>query len=446
MGNDNQIKVSVIIPVYNAERYLRKTLDSIISQSLNEIEIICVDDGSIDGSLSILYEYKELDSRIKILRQKEKTDGAAAARNMGIVNAKGEFLSILDADDFFESNMLEEALLTATEERADIVLYDGWVYDDRKHSDGFAGFILQNRYLPPKKTFSPIDNADNLFVMAIGAPWGGLYRKSFIEKNNIRFQSVYHVDDLGFVFLAFACAERISVINKKFVHYRKNTGTSQSDKISLHPEAMYLSMDLLKIELEKREKYNDFRYGFASEVILYSMFYLNEMKDWSAFEALYDALKNHYYKKFGVNDLPAERCPNRYWIKIRDFINESSAGEYAYYKWRGIEPFATDLGYADLFPYDRVSNDIKVIIYGAGNVGRSFYSMIKEDKYCKCEHVVDSNYQNFLGSEILIENPYLIPSWDYDFVLVCVLSDKIKQEIKDTLLKIGINEEKIITI
>lgn len=446
MGTNNVIKISVIIPVYNAAKYLRKALDSVIAQTLKEIEIICVDDGSTDDSLSILYEYQKMDSRIQVFKHEEKTEGAAAARNMGLDKATGEYLSILDADDFFESNMLEDALLAATEENADIVLYDGWVFDDRNQTDVNVGFILQHKYLPRQKTFSPIENADNLFVMAIGAAWGGLYRRSFINKNEIRFQSVHHADDLWFVFLAFACAERITVINKKYVHYRENTGTSQSDKISLHPESMYLSMELLKKELERRNKFHDFRYGFASEVILYSMFYLNEMKDWSAFESLYNALKDCYYQKLGVYDLPRERCTNTYWLKVRDFIKESSTGEYAYYKWRGIDPFTHDAGNAEMFPFDKIAYGNKVILYGAGAVGRSFFKLIKENDYCICDHIVDTNYCKLSDLEILIENPKEIISWDFDFVLICVLSEKAKMEIKDSLLGMGIEVEKIITV
>lgn len=446
MEKKNNVKISVIMPVYNASPYLRQALDSIISQTFKEIEIICVDDGSTDDSLSILYEYQRTDPRIAVIRHTEKTEGAAAARNIGIEKAKGEFLSILDADDYFEPNMLEEAFYTASNEDVDIVLYDGWVYDEKNQTDVRAGFILQHRYLPKQNVFSPEENADNLFVMAIGAAWGGLYRRSFILKNGIKFQSVHHADDLGFVFLAFACAERIAVINKKFVHYRKNTGVSQSDKISLHPESMYLSMELLKKELEQRDKYTSFRYGFAAEVILYSMFYLNEMRDWDAFEDLYNALKERYYQELGVYDLTMDHCANRYWINVRDFIKESSAGKYAYYKWRGLDPFLFDMGSTDLFPYDKVKHDDKVVLYGAGAVGRSFYKLIKDERYCACEHVVDSNHQKLNNIEINVENPDKINSWDFDYIVICVLSEKIQNEIKRLLLNMGIDKGKIITI
>ena len=115
------VKVSVIIPVYNAQQYLKQCLDSICQQTLHEIEIICIDDGSTDDSLRILQEYTKKESRLQILTQKNQ--GAGAARNCGLRAAKGLYLSFLDADDFFEPNMLEEALNEIETYKADFICF-----------------------------------------------------------------------------------------------------------------------------------------------------------------------------------------------------------------------------------------------------------------------------------------------------------------------------------
>ena len=99
------IKVSVIIPVYNVEQYLRPCLDSVLNQTLKNIEIICIDDGSTDDSLKILMEYAEKDNRITILKQKNK--GAGVARNYGMSIATGEYFLFLDSDDFFSETLLQ---------------------------------------------------------------------------------------------------------------------------------------------------------------------------------------------------------------------------------------------------------------------------------------------------------------------------------------------------
>ena len=111
------VKVSVIIPVYNVEPYLKQCMDSVVGQTLKDIEIICVDDGSTDGSLDILKEYATEDSRIQIIEQKNA--GAGAARNNGMRHATGKYLSFLDSDDFFEPRMLEKAYDLAEKDQAD---------------------------------------------------------------------------------------------------------------------------------------------------------------------------------------------------------------------------------------------------------------------------------------------------------------------------------------
>lgn len=112
-------KVSVIIPVYNVAPYLRRNLDSVLGQTLRDIEVICVDDGSDDGCAKILEEYAQKDPRVRVLSQKNA--GAGAARNLGLAHAGGEFLSFLDSDDFFESAMLEKMVALAEADNADFV-------------------------------------------------------------------------------------------------------------------------------------------------------------------------------------------------------------------------------------------------------------------------------------------------------------------------------------
>ena len=116
-----EVKVSVIIPVYNVEKYLRECIDSILNQTLHELELICVDDGSTDGSLEILQAYEKKDNRVTVLTQHNQ--GAGAARNKGLQIAKGEYLSFLDADDFFAPGMLEEAYRKCKSVSADVCVY-----------------------------------------------------------------------------------------------------------------------------------------------------------------------------------------------------------------------------------------------------------------------------------------------------------------------------------
>ena len=116
-----KIKVSVIIPVYNTENYLRACLDSVVNQTLRDIEIICVNDGSTDNSLSILKEYAQKDSRIVLINQKNA--GVSVARNNAIAVAKGEYLAFLDSDDWFEPDAVETAYFKISQDKTDVVIF-----------------------------------------------------------------------------------------------------------------------------------------------------------------------------------------------------------------------------------------------------------------------------------------------------------------------------------
>lgn len=144
------IDVSVIIPVYNTAPYLKTCLNSILNQTLTNIEIICIDDGSTDQSLMILKYYAKIDSRIKILVQKNQ--GAGAARNYGMKVAHGRYLSFLDSDDFFHPNLLKKSVFLADKTKADIVIYKINMFDNKKknaiHASGlFVNIIMSKRYL-----------------------------------------------------------------------------------------------------------------------------------------------------------------------------------------------------------------------------------------------------------------------------------------------------------
>ena len=132
-------KVSVVIPVYNTQKYLDQCLGSILFQTYRNLEIICVNDGSTDNSLAILQKYAKFDKRIKIIDQKNM--GISPARNEGMKVATGEFIIFFDSDDFFDSTMIEEMVMKAEEYDADIAVCSYSVFDDRVQKD-VSGTLL----------------------------------------------------------------------------------------------------------------------------------------------------------------------------------------------------------------------------------------------------------------------------------------------------------------
>ena len=148
-----EVRVSVIVPVYNAEDTIRDCLDDITGQTLRETEIICVDDGSSDGSVSVIEEYRQKDGRIRVIRQENQ--GAGAARNTGMKEAQGEYLCFLDADDRFEPEMLEEAWKRCCETGADTCVWSADCFDAGTGEVQAYTSAFDKRYIPQANPFDP---------------------------------------------------------------------------------------------------------------------------------------------------------------------------------------------------------------------------------------------------------------------------------------------------
>lgn len=200
------VKVSVIIPVYNSEKYLNKCLDSLVNQTLKDIEIIIVNDGSIDNSENIIKSYLN-DSRINYFVQENQ--GQAAARNRALKLAKGEYISFVDSDDYVDLNMLEE-LYNAANSMYDIVVCDFYqTYLNGENIDEYCSIL--------KKSEGVISCKDYLFAGA--GPWNKIYKRNFLMDNNFNFPE-------GIVYEDYASIPTLAIYNPKiyyvkmaFLHY-----------------------------------------------------------------------------------------------------------------------------------------------------------------------------------------------------------------------------------
>ena len=259
---DYEPKVSVIIPVYNVEEYLRQCLDSVINQTLKEIEIICVDDGSTDSSLEILKEYAAKDHRITVITQQNLHAGVA--RNAGLAVAKGEYLSFLDSDDFFELNMLEETYNKAIKDNSDIVIFNFYNYDNISKTEK-TSYAYDKKFL---NTFSPKKFKDYIYFISTPAPWNKIFKSSLIENESLKFENLQSCNDITFVNSALSFATNISVVNKYFVHYRNNlTSNISANRVSM-PINILLAFSKLKYNLLKKNVYNLFEQNFKTQLII----------------------------------------------------------------------------------------------------------------------------------------------------------------------------------
>lgn len=249
---DNNIsyipKVSVIIPVYNTEKYLRKCLNSVINQTLEEIEIICVDDGSTDNSLKILKEYAKKDNRIKVVKQ--NNSNAGVARNSGLNISNGEYVFFLDSDDWIDESCLLKSYTKAQKSKSDIVIFAYDQYDDRNKKITFKQSIAE-KYLTD---FSPSAYKDDLFTITNPAAWTKLFRTKLIKDNNICFNSCKTCNDLSFTYIAMICSEKISCLQDVLIHYRTNQtmNLSSGTNRGKHTHCLITSVNTLYKNMVKK--------------------------------------------------------------------------------------------------------------------------------------------------------------------------------------------------
>lgn len=234
---DSIIKVSIIVPVYNVEKFLRECLDSIASQTLKEFEVICINDGSTDNSLEILNEYATKDKRFIVLSQENQ--GQGVARNKGVELARGEYIQFIDPDDWIELNMLETLYNFAKEHHSQIVKFNYTDYNDYSGKYKQQDFIkqIQEEYNydlneTPYYTWR-ILKKDCLTGLDLHV-WAHFYKTEFIKSNKIRFAPSKHGEDHLFVDGAIVLANKIDYLNKYLYFYRIRSGSAVRIKTDIN--------------------------------------------------------------------------------------------------------------------------------------------------------------------------------------------------------------------
>lgn len=247
------VKVSVVIPVYNVEDYLGECLDSVVNQTLTDIEIICVNDGSTDKSLEILNEYASKDDRITVIDQ--ENGGHAVATNRGMKLAKGDFLYLMDSDDIVDIHALEETVKVAEERNVDFVIFQAINYymdtDELVEQENYSMNELAD--FVGDKVFNWKDIKDFAFSITV-TPWSKIYKREFIEKNNCRFPEGLVFDDNIFFWEVLFSAERITFYRK---HLFKRRWHSTSSTMSGNRNFLD-SIEIFKIMWETFQRFGTF--------------------------------------------------------------------------------------------------------------------------------------------------------------------------------------------
>ena len=213
----SDIKVSIIIPIYNPGEELINSMNSIIGQNLESMEIICINDGSSDNSLDLLEHYAKRDSRIRIINQ--ENSGAGIARNNGIEHAKGEYLLFLDSDDWLEENTCELLYHYAKMHDADLVLFNCLIHEDNDNLKELV--FLDETY--ENKIFDYKNIQGKIFNGPLGVIWNKFYKTDFLKENKIIFPDYKLFNDVEFHIKCMTLADRITFFNNIFYHYNNIT-------------------------------------------------------------------------------------------------------------------------------------------------------------------------------------------------------------------------------
>ncbi len=379
--------LSVIVPIYNVEKYLQQCVDSIINQRYKKLDIVLVDDGSTDNSGKIADLYKN-DPRVKVIHK--QNEGLLKARFEGAREAAGEFVTFVDADDWIDKDMYSGMMAKVEEKNVDMI----WCGMKRSYEDGESYDIM------------PLLSE-------------GLYEEKNLRKN-VWPQMLWNDEKGTNVLNASLCSKII----------RKN---------------------ILYARLQKTSTL-DIYYGEDAAVLFPAML------DIHSFYVMHKSFYHHRQRKKGniASYIQDNECVEKLSILYRYLKEQFTERGYIKLFQKQLDLFYMNLlelrkNYLEcienknevFFPFYFVQANDKVIVYGAGNVGQAYIRQNEKYHFCNVVQWVDKGYQNFDKSLNIVE-PEKIGAVDYDWVIIAVQTPGLAREIKEGLIAVGVQREKIV--
>lgn len=260
-----QPAVSILVPIYNTEKYLRQCLESITNQTLKNIEIICIDDGSTDKSPEIIKEYQEKDSRIKVITK--ENSGYGDSMNQGLEKVTGEYIGIVEPDDFVDLNAFESLYNLAKDNDAEIVRTNYYHNKDNKDTKFF--------YVNPTDANRIIDPSRHIWIFyQAPAIWSAIYKRELIIDNEIKFLPTpgASYQDTGFNFKAWSLTKRAFFTTEAFLHYRVD---NESSSVNNPGKVMNVCYEYEEIEKFLRKNNLFESLGPVMEVAKFGAYYWN---------------------------------------------------------------------------------------------------------------------------------------------------------------------------
>lgn len=307
-------QISIIMPLYNAAKYLEESINCVLNQTFTAFELICVNDASTDATPDILCDFARRDSRIKVL-ENEKRSGAAYSRNKGMREACGKYLSFLDGDDIFEEEMLERAYEAAERYRTDVIVFEmKHCTNEEIHrkQNVIHGVPFRERYCT--EPFAVTDQMSYECMNWKLGPTNKLYNREFIVSNQLEFQNLSCENDAYFVFMALVLAKRLLCLNDdRVMIYARDHFEPSRISCDRDPACSYAAFLHIAEELTKREKFSEVYQQF------YYQFFFSVRN--SLFKCKSEEKEREYYrflKEEGIDNILSFGA--EYYDSLEDYI------------------------------------------------------------------------------------------------------------------------------
>lgn len=424
---------SIIIPVYNASGFLHECLQSVVNQTHENIEIIGIDDASCDESLNILEQYSKQDQRIRVIA-KSINEGTSKARKDGVLCSKGKYIVFVDADDKLMENACERLLEAYTERAADIIQFDAYVNACNGISIDKADEVRQ--YLSPCCDEISIEDMQNL-CFNIGSLshslWGKMFdgdicRKAFKYLSDAK---LLMAEDMYALFIISTFAKTYAGIPDKLYQYNYGVGITGVDKDFC--ESFENNCKQLLIvskcyefieEIGEKKKYTVLVESIRRYLInAFISFWIDNNKKMSAEDITI------------IQKILSENC-NRVDLGYISAL----LGMYC----QNRELMMRNRGW--IFPYQNVPKGSRIIIYGAGDVGRDYYAQLIKTGYCEIVAWVDRAYDRLEKSDNIIQSPEIIKTKSYDYIVIAIRNIIIRNAVKKYLINMNVWENTIVQI
>ncbi|TCL58116.1 glycosyltransferase involved in cell wall biosynthesis [Kineothrix alysoides] len=372
--------ISVIVPIYNIKTYLRKCIESILNQTMQDLDIVLVDDGSTDGCYEICDEFSEMDDRIIVIHK--ENGGLVSARKAGIRSAKGSLITWVDGDDWIEPDYIEKMHEAMIKTDADIVAADLF-FDIGNNSKVVRNGIAYGCY-------APVDIVGNMLYSGTFYEYGinphiytKIMKKELICPRQLEVdERIIAGEDAAVVYPCILAAKKVSIADICGYHYIQHPGAITK---TTSPDEL-----------------------FRNQIFIEYM--------------------RNVFIKYNISDMME--------IQLNQYIKY-------YMILRNIQAFDTEKDKV-LIPYGGVPVGSNVVLYGAGGVGQQIYKYLYGNNKVEITGWLDKNFEEYQQQKYDVKMPEDIVKWDYDFVLIANTDSKVSNTIKNDLIALGVEQEKIL--